>query len=634
MKKKKKSKLKLKRRNRVLLLVLISHLVLTPIMTLVSFFILGGVHISAAALDYEILSNMKSSNNSGTTIEDSWSADGSSQKVDFNLSGDPLNGTPIITGKTKSAVLAIPPELTNQVLPDEPAQIKTNASLQVVDVALLEETILASDQLIQLISSIAAGSLGSLTYIQFDAIEIQQKIDQLNHDLLFNQLIFSTMPILSADGSFIQVDLHESLNSVMRERLDAILLDIAECTERLHAKGTNMLGNIVAKNINTVLDPAKTQLITAITAARTLLQTNTGGAEEIARFSVLGATEVTIPTIVTAPQHLAQNLAANFVGTVIQVDVIDIEAIRQGQGISTIYYQGDAPKMGSFTFSYRDEQGLEIAPSETVELVVGEPYHFTPKEIDGYTVKEIPTNATGIVTEEEQKITFIYEKNPVKAADVTVRYQDTDGNEISDVITLKGFLGNDYVAEQKEVSGYTFKEVIGHQTGPFTELAQEIIFVYEKNPIKAADVTVRYQDTDGNEINDVITLTGLLGSNYVAEQKEVLGYTFKEVIGHQTGPFTELAQEIIFVYEKNPVKADVETVHYQDTASKDISDTMTLTGSLGSDYVAEQNESQPKGEQPVLPYTGEQAELPIWVTLVMLCLGSTLLISKKFPKKS
>ncbi|WP_254907556.1 hypothetical protein [Candidatus Enterococcus lemimoniae] len=66
---KKKSTNKSKKQNkyRALSLVLTSSLVIAPLTVPLSFYLPGGITASAAILDAEILSNISSSNNSGTT---------------------------------------------------------------------------------------------------------------------------------------------------------------------------------------------------------------------------------------------------------------------------------------------------------------------------------------------------------------------------------------------------------------------------------------------------------------------------------------------------------------------------------------------------------------------------------------
>lgn len=132
---KKKSTNKSKKQNkyRALSLVLTSSLVIAPLTVPLSFYLPGGITASAAILDAEILSNISSSNNSGTTNGARWAADGASKNVNFTISGSELIGGSVITSGTKQAVLAIPTALNGKVSPNGVAQIDTNITLTVGD---------------------------------------------------------------------------------------------------------------------------------------------------------------------------------------------------------------------------------------------------------------------------------------------------------------------------------------------------------------------------------------------------------------------------------------------------------------------------------------------------------------------
>jgi hypothetical protein len=58
---------------------------------------------------------------------------------------------------------------------------------------------------------------------------------------------------------------------------------------------------------------------------------------------------------------------------------------------------------------YVNGEGEELAPSDTLTGNVGDAYTTQAKEIDGYTA-QIPDNATGVFTDAEQKVTYVYEK--------------------------------------------------------------------------------------------------------------------------------------------------------------------------------------------------------------------------------
>ncbi|MFT7740083.1 UNVERIFIED_CONTAM: MucBP domain-containing protein, partial [Lacticaseibacillus paracasei] len=106
---------------------------------------------------------------------------------------------------------------------------------------------------------------------------------------------------------------------------------------------------------------------------------------------------------------------------------------------------------------------------------------------------------------------------------------------------------------QKDIAGYTFKEVQGSPTGSFTAQDQTVTYVYTKNPVAGGNVTAKYVDESGNSIAADVVSSGNIGDPYSTTQKDIAGYTFKEVQGSPTGSFTAQDQTVTYVYTKNPV---------------------------------------------------------------------------------
>ncbi len=194
------------------------------------------------------------------------------------------------------------------------------------------------------------------------------------------------------------------------------------------------------------------------------------------------------------------------------------------------------------------------------------------------------------------------------AADVTVNYIDTDGNELKPSQKISGNIGESFDATtpnyRLEIEGYTLKEVRGNPTGKFTDQPQTVTYVYVKNPVKAAEVTTKYVDTEGNKISDEVVKTGNIGDDYTTEQKAIDGYTFKEVQGNPTGKFTDQPQTVTYVYMKYKIypasKADNKLDHKDKTNNKE-------TYSLS---------------QHTLPKTGENKRL----ALISTGIGSVFLV--------
>ena len=145
------------------------------------------------------------------------------------------------------------------------------------------------------------------------------------------------------------------------------------------------------------------------------------------------------------------------------------------------------------TAHYQDEKGKTLADDETYTGTYGTPYEAKVKEIPGYVLTAMPKNAKGLIGENVDDIMFIYQKptnngkTPVKAADVTVHYEDENGNQIAPNVILSGNVGDGYQTETKTISGYTLKTRPNNATGFFTSQPQDVVYVYTKNDQSAKE---------------------------------------------------------------------------------------------------------------------------------------------------
>lgn len=91
-------------------------------------------------------------------------------------------------------------------------------------------------------------------------------------------------------------------------------------------------------------------------------------------------------------------------------------------------------------------------------------------------------------------------------------------------------------------------------TNPF---ARTQIKVNVEAPVVAGDVTVKYEDVNGVSISGNVVKSGNIGEVYTTEQKDIPGYTFKEVKGNVSGQFTNQPQTVIYVYEQTKDQSTV-----------------------------------------------------------------------------
>jgi LPXTG-motif cell wall-anchored protein len=332
------NKSKKQNKYRAVSIAMTSSLLIAPLAVPLTFYLPGGITASAAVLDAEILSNISSSNDSGTTTASRWTADGSNQNVNFSISGSELVGASAVTSGTKQAVLAIPNELQGNVAPNGTATINTNVTLTLGDLTFLTGTLDAVNDLTNLLTSILDGTLGSLTGVTLNLTSVNQKIDAINNLENFGSASFNTNAVLAADGSYISANLDDGLGLVLAQDVSGLLQDLKAAVDELQATGSGIASSAVAATINAALLPVKGTVDTAINVALPLVNIGGSGVNQLADASVLGSTTVSIPTTITSPTNLSQNLDARFVGTVVKTDAIDVSLISTANGVSNVYY--------------------------------------------------------------------------------------------------------------------------------------------------------------------------------------------------------------------------------------------------------------------------------------------------------
>lgn len=171
------------------------------------------------------------------------------------------------------------------------------------------------------------------------------------------------------------------------------------------------------------------------------------------------------------------------------------------------------------------------------------------------------------------------------AADVTVEYVDTDGNEIHAPQVITGNVGDDYDATtdvyKLTINGYTLdtKQLPKNGTGVMSDQAQTVTYVYTKNSDKgkdserAAAVTVVYVDKDGKEIHAAKTIQGNIGYHYDATTKEyqlsINGYHLDEsqLPENRIGKLGKEPQTITYVYTKDASPAKTSTSEQKNKTS-------------------------------------------------------------------
>ena len=249
------------------------------------------------------------------------------------------------------------------------------------------------------------------------------------------------------------------------------------------------------------------------------------------------------------------------------------------------------------TAKYVDEQGQELAKSETFKGDLGEQYKTVQKDIAGYTLKEVQGQATGTYAKQAQTVTYVYVKKTAVVTEkgtVTAKYVDEKGQEIAKSEILSGKVGDQYTTTQKAIDGYTFKKVEGTTTGKYTKASQTVTYVYAKKAAVVTEkgtVTAKYVDEKGQEIAKSEILSGKVGDQYTTTQKAIDGYTFKKVEGTTTGKYTKASQTVTYVYAKKAAvvtEKGTVTAKYVDEKGQEIAKSEILSGKVGDQYTTTQ----------------------------------------------
>ncbi|MCU2232273.1 MucBP domain-containing protein [Enterococcus faecalis] len=272
----------------------------------------------------------------------------------------------------------------------------------------------------------------------------------------------------------------------------------------------------------------------------------------------------------------------------------NVEMTAQIYGIPqiTVHYEetiNDSTSNGNILASEEKNKGKDTNGEDSVD----ESYTSKKKDIKGYTFSGLSKDSapsSGTLTDNTSDITYLYKKIPVPGGNITVKYVDTEGKQISYDVVKKGNVGESYSTEKKIISGYTFKEVQGDASGHFTEKMQTVTYVYTHNSIPGGNVTAKYVDTKGKTIAHDVVKTGNIGNPYSTEKKTISDYTFKEVQGNVSGHFSGQPQTVTYVYTHDPIPSGNIIVKYVDTRGQAIAHDVVKIGKIGGSYLTEKKE--------------------------------------------
>lgn len=152
---------------------------------------------------------------------------------------------------------------------------------------------------------------------------------------------------------------------------------------------------------------------------------------------------------------------------------------------------------------------------------------LSKKDTIGVYPEQVSYSVTNSLGYSSTKLVTLTITDNQKGKDVTAKYVDIDGNKISDDVVKSGIVGESYTTDQKEIAGYTFKEVQGNASGTFTDQSQTVTYVYTKN--KVTPKPDNHSSIPQSEHNNSNT------SDYNSESKNALPQTGDDTITSYVG---------------------------------------------------------------------------------------------------
>ncbi|EGP7092602.1 TPA: MucBP domain-containing protein [Listeria monocytogenes] len=216
---------------------------------------------------------------------------------------------------------------------------------------------------------------------------------------------------------------------------------------------------------------------------------------------------------------------------------------------------------------------------------------------------------------------------------ITVKHEDTKGQELAPPVILNGKDGDPYTTTQKTFPGYTLVATPANQNGTFTMNPATVNYVYSANDYK---LTSTFKDAQGQELKAPVVDTKdyHIQDNYTTTAATIPGYSLVTTPANQNGTFGAGNVTVNYVYKKDDytltstykdtngqeLKApvvDATTYHYQDTYTTTaavfpgytlVATPTNATGTFGSSNITVHYVYQANGYQLTSTFKDQQGK--------------------------
>lgn len=225
--------------------------------------------------------------------------------------------------------------------------------------------------------------------------------------------------------------------------------------------------------------------------------------------------------------------------------------------------------------NYINTDGETIEKTENIVGKVFDNYETQMKTIYGYSLTEVPANASGQMTEDTIIVNYVYK---LKDASVIVKHINTAGEEISPSETITGKVFETYNTSPKTIYGYQLTTAPSNASGEMTENIITVIYVYE---LKNTKIIVNYINQSNDKIASSETLMGKVFDDYVSTAKDIYGYQLISTPDNASGKMSEETIVVNYIYKLKDAKV---IVNYLNDSNAKIADSEVVSGKVFDDY--------------------------------------------------